>query len=63
MLSEDTDEYSLYNLTGSAVQPLVVTEKVNNVDLKMELDTGASVLIISEAIYNQLWPQGQIPAL
>ena len=54
MLTEDTDEYSLYNLTGSSVQPLVVTVKVNNVDVKMELDTEASLSIISEAIYNQL---------
>ena len=37
--------------------------KVNNVDLKMELDTGASVSIISEATYNRLWPQGQAPVL
>ena len=63
MLTEYTDEYSLHNLTGSAVQLLVVTVKVNNVDLKMELETGASVSIISEATYNQLWPQGQAPAL
>ena len=63
MLTEDTDEYSLYNLTRSPVQPLVVSVKVNNVDLKMELDTGASVSIISEATYNHHWPQGQAPAL
>ena len=55
MLTEDTDEYSLYSLTGSPVQPLVVSVKVNNVDLQMELDTGASVSIISE--------RGQAPAL
>ena len=63
MLTEDTDEYSLYNLTGSPVQPLVVTVKVNNMDVKMELDTGASVSIISKATYNHHWPQGQAPAL
>ena len=63
VLTEDTDEYSLYNLIGSTVQPLAVTVKVNNVDLKMELDTGASVSIISKATYNQLWPQGQVPVL
>ena len=63
VLTEDTHECSLYNLTGSAVQPLVVTVKVNNVNLKMELDTGASVSIISKANYNQLWPQGQAPIL
>ena len=55
VLTEDTDEYSLYNLTGSAIQPLVVTVKINNADLKMELDTVASVSLISKATYNQLW--------
>ena len=63
VLTEETNEYSLCNLNGSAVQPLVVTVKVNNVDLKMDLDTGASVSIISKATYNQLWAQGQAPAL
>ena len=29
----------------------------------MELDTGASVSIVSEATFNRLWPQGEAPAM
>ncbi|XP_065892760.1 uncharacterized protein [Dysidea avara] len=63
MLLEDTNDYSMYNLTGPPVKPLVVSVKLNNVDLKMQLDTGTSISIISEATYNRLWPQGKTPAI
>ena len=62
-LIENTDDYSMYYLTGPPVKPLVVSVKVNNKDLEMELDTGASVSIISEVTYNHLWLQGQTPTL
>ena len=57
MLTEYINDYSWNNLTGPLVQPLAVSVKVNNMDLVMELDTGASVSIISEAAYNHLWLQ------
>ena len=57
MLLEDTDDYSMYNLTGLPVKPLVVSVKLNSVDLEMGLDTGASISVISEATYNGLWPK------
>ena len=63
MLLEDTDDYSMYNLTGPPVKPLVVSVKLNSVDLEMELDTGASISVISEATYNRLWPKGKAPAI
>ena len=62
-LLEYTDNYSMYNLTGPPVKPLVVSVKLNNRDLEMELDTGASVSIISEATFNRLWPQEEAPAM
>ena len=48
MLFEDTDDYSMYNLTGPPIKPLVVSVKLNNMDLEMKLDTGASISVISE---------------
>ena len=63
MLLEYTNDYSMYNLTGPPVKPLVVSVKLNNVDFDMELDTGASISIVSEATYNRLWPQGKAPAI
>ena len=63
VLLEGTDDYSMYNLKGPAVKPLVVSVKLNSVDLEMELDTETSISIISEAIYNRLWPKGKAPAI
>ena len=40
----------------SNTKPIVVTVQVNNVDLPMELDTGASLSLISEATYKSLLP-------
>ena len=44
----------MYNVTWSQVQFLVVSVKVNDMDLVMVLDTGTSVTIMSEATYNCL---------
>ena len=62
---EDSEDYSytMYNLTGMSVKPLKVTVSVDNVDLDMEVDTGASVSIISEETYSCLWPKEQQPSL
>ena len=35
-------------------QPIVVTVKINGSELLMEVDTGASLSIISECIYHSL---------
>ena len=63
VLTEDSWDYSMYNVTGSPVQPLKVTVIVNGTNLEMGVDTGASASIISEQTYNQLWPQDQRPKL
>ena len=63
VLSAEADDYSMYTLTGSSVKPLVVSVKLNDVDLEMELDTGASISIISKATYNRLWSKGQVPVI
>ena len=47
-VTEDLDDYTMYNLAGVSIKSLKVTVKVNNADLDMEVDTGASVLIIIE---------------
>lgn len=43
MLLEDTDDYSMYNLTGSPLKSLVVSVKLNYMNLEMELDTRLSI--------------------
>ena len=42
---------------------MLVTVKVNQANLQMEVDTGASASIISEETYLRLWQKGQKPIL
>ena len=56
-VTKDSEDYTMYNLSGVSVKPLKVIVRVNNADLDMEVDTGASVSIISEDTYNRLWPE------
>ena len=48
-------DYPLFTFPSNA-KPIVVTVQVNNVDLPMELDTGVSLSLISEATYKSLLP-------
>ena len=50
--SQSTD-YPLFTLPGN-VQPIVLTMEVNGSDLSMELDTGASLSLISEQTYTNM---------
>ncbi len=42
------------------VKPLEVRLKVNGQTLAMEIDTGASLSIVSEATYQRHWPQQRL---
>ena len=44
----------MYKTTATPLKPLLVTVSINNASLEMEVDTGASVSIISEETYNRL---------
>ena len=46
IFSHETSDYPLFTLPGK-VTPIVVTVKVNDVDLQMEIDTSASVSLIN----------------
>ena len=55
--TELTAEYSLFNLNLSQRrQPYTVTMNVEGQDLPMEIDTGASLSIISDETRKSLWP-------
>ena len=49
VLSED--EYPLYTVSGGRAEPVVVDITLNGIETKMEVDTGASVSLISEDTY------------
>ena len=50
-------------MSGAGTNPLKVTVCANDADLTMEVDTGASVSVISEATYYSVWPDHCRPPL
>ena len=52
---EEQDIYPLFAVNPSCHKnPYMVTVQLNGLDVKMELDTGASLSVISEDVYTQL---------
>ena len=56
-------EYILYPLQATATRLLKTTVKVEDQGRIMEVDTGASVTIISEATRGRIWPTQPAPPL
>ena len=48
--------YPLFNVTHTSAKPMLVTVKLNQIPTNMEVDTGASVSLISKDTYDKLWP-------
>ena len=62
--TEETPEYSLFYTQGqNTPAPILVTLKVNGINLEMELDTGATLSVISEQTYHKLFSAGKAPPL
>ena len=53
---QDPEDLPLYMVGGSAMSPIKVPLLGDNVLLKMELDTGAAITIISETKYKEQFP-------
>ena len=62
VIPED-QSHPLLSLPGSRAKPMLVTVRVDNADLQMEADTGASASIISEETYQSLWTMWERPPL
>ena len=66
LTQEDTVEdttHLMFNLSGNRVKPLVASLTVEGAELRMEVDTGASLSLISEATYRKLWPKDKAPQM
>ena len=57
------DSEPLFTFCSVTTPPIMLTVKVNSLDLEMELDMGTSMTLISEQIYNQLWTCSVPPML
>ena len=55
--------YWTFQLSKQGTDPLLVTLSADQADLQMEIDTGASVSVISEETYLSVWPKDQRPVL
>ena len=53
----------MYSVTGFPVKPLIVHVSINKAEVEMEVDTEASVSIISKETYNHLWSKDKAPQL
>ena len=59
----EEDIYTMFQLTNSRDDPLYITVSVNQVPVKMEIDTGATLTVISESNYRQAWTKEQATPL
>lgn len=60
---EREQEYAMHTMRHRTTDPWLVQVQVDNHDLTMEIDTGASVSIISEEAYHKTWPAADAPIL
>ena len=59
----ETDAYTLFTVQGRTGDPIMVDVSLNLVPVTMELDTGASVSVLSNSTYLDLHRQGQVGPL
>ena len=61
---EQEEVYNLYNIGRTQTQPPIhVQVDLNGRPHLFELDTGASVSVCSERVYQRLWPADQRPRI
>ena len=54
----------LYSISDTQrSKPLVITPRLNGTELKMEIDTGASLSLMSEETYHRVWEANSAPPL
>ena len=63
--AEEHTEYTMYHTQTDRTTkpPYTVMVKVNQVNLRMEIDTGATFSIISKKTYDSWWPKTRAPKL
>ena len=61
LTSASGGSYTLYLVQTERVYPIQVPVMIDEANVHMELDTGASLTIISEKTYHDTWPQSPPP--
>ena len=60
---DEMQEYSLYPVRGPAVSPLQTMVTIEGKVVPMEVDTGASVTVVSETTLSSIWGSQTVPPL
>ena len=60
---EDAEAYGMYTLNSSTRKPIILDVYLNDIPIKMELDRGASLSIISSTTYNAITQQSTSSSL
>ena len=62
--ADDSSEYSMYCLrTSTSHKPWSIELQIQGVPARMEIDTGATLSIISKATYDAMWPIQDAPSI
>ena len=59
----EASAYTLFNVTCSPSKPFIATLQIEGADVPMEVDTGASMTLISKATFDKLWSAEMAPTL
>ena len=57
------EEYPLFTIANEETRPVVVTLRLDDRQIDMEVDTGTAVFLISATTYHTLWSEDQAPEL
>ena len=57
---DSNDDFSLFTVGDALQSPLLVEIRIEDQPVKIDVDTGASVSIISEKTFNELFPEKSI---
>ena len=57
-MEDDNGMYNIYTLEGRKAEPIMIGMLIDRLSLEMELDTGASVSVISEDTYQKVQNRG-----
>jgi len=57
VISHEEEEYSLFHVRSEPEIPLKVLVGINQQQVEMEVDTGASLSVLSEKTFRKFWPE------
>ena len=60
---QESEEYTLFNVKALSHRPMQLIANINAAELPLEVDTGATLSLISKGTYERLWSKASAPTL